>query len=95
MTRGTICTELSVVVVILFVAGVTVSGGAFENVVDVALFAFDIDMRAHQFEICQIVIELGGLPGICGMACCAIGSELALMRLILLMAGGTSLWQRL
>ena len=41
------------------------------------------------------MIELGGLPGISGMARGTIGSEFALMRFDLLVTGITILWQRL
>ena len=63
MAGTAVDTEFAVVVVILFMAGVTISRCAFENIVDMALLTLDIDMFAFEFEGREIMIKLGRLPG--------------------------------
>jgi len=47
---------------ILLVAGITVCGCAFEDVVHMALFAFCFGVFAFEFESRKVVVELRGLP---------------------------------
>ena len=63
MTSAAISTEFTVVTIIFFMAGETIRGCAFEDIIDVALFTFDVDVFTFEFERREIVIELGGLPG--------------------------------
>ncbi len=63
MTGRTICAKLTVVAIILFMAGITIRRGALEHVVDMAFFAFDTGMFTFKFECGKIVIELRRLPG--------------------------------
>lgn len=95
MAGGAICSELAAMFIVLFMTGITICGSALVNVVDVALFAFDLLMFAFEFEICKVVIELGWFPGIGGMAGGAVRAETTLVRFVFAMAGVTILRQGL
>lgn len=74
---------LSVVFIILFMAGVTVFWRAFEYIIHMAFLAGDTGMFAFQFERRKIMVEMGRRPafgGVAGLAFCAIGE---VMRVIL------------
>ncbi len=68
MTGRTICAKLAVMTIILFMAGITISRCALEDIVDMARLTLDLSMFAFEFESCKIVIELGRLPGGCRVA---------------------------
>ena len=80
-------TELTVVFVILLVAGIAVCGCAFVLPVHMTGLAIDFGVPAFELECCQIVIKGGRRPAVRGMALAAIQSKTALMRLIVMMAG--------
>lgn len=82
MAQGTVGTVLSVMFIILFVAGKTVCGGIFIDAVLVACFTGSFGVLAFQFETREVVVELCGSPGIGGMTGGAIGAKTSLMRLI-------------
>jgi hypothetical protein len=95
MTGSAVSSKLAFMVVILFMAGIAIGRRAFVYVVDVTLFAFNFLMFAFEFEICKVVIELGGFPGSGGMAGCAVCAEATLMWFIFFMARITVLWKGL
>jgi hypothetical protein len=72
---------LAAVFIIAAMAGVTIHGRAFENIVDMALLTGNFGMPAFQLECGQIVIKLRRLPTIRRMASRAIPPKPALMRI--------------
>ena len=64
MTGGTFCAKFAVMVIVLFMAGITISWRAFENAVEMTLLTGDIHMRPFQFKYRKIVIELCRFPAI-------------------------------
>ena len=85
MADRTILAILSIMGIILLMAGKTVLRRTFELLIHMARFAGDARMLSFQFEGCQIVIKFGGRPAIRGMAAGAVYSKPSFMRLILLM----------
>ena len=69
-------------VIVLQMAGGASLRRALEHVVDVALGALDRLVLAHEFERCQIVIELCALPTVRGVALRAIGAEGAVVGVV-------------
>ena len=82
MTQRTVGAVLSIMFIILFVAGITVCGGVFIDAVLVACLTRSFGMLAFQLEAREVVVELCGSPGIGGMTGGAIGAKPSLMRLI-------------
>lgn len=68
MTGGTVRAELTVVMIILRVAGIAIRRRAFENIIHVALRARNTDVCAGQREIAFTVIERHLIPCSCIMA---------------------------
>ncbi len=87
MAGAAIRTKLSIVLVILGMAGVTTGRCAFEDVVDVASLAGDRDMFTFQFEGEQVVVDGGRQPTRRCMAVAAIRTELTFVLVIFGMAG--------
>ena len=52
-----------------------------------ALLAFGVDVRALQFERCEIVIKLGGLPAGAGVTRATVSAEAADVRFVFAMTG--------
>jgi hypothetical protein len=68
MTGGAIAPKLTVMAIILFMTGETISGCVFVNIINVTLLAFYACMLAIQFEHRQVVIKFGRLPSLRRMA---------------------------
>ena len=62
MTYGAVCSELTVMFIILFMAGITIGGRALEDIVDMALIAFHFGVPALQLESGKVMVEGGFLP---------------------------------
>jgi hypothetical protein len=62
MTIATIQSEAAVVLVVLRVAGETIGGRAFKDIIDMAARALNAHVFANQFEIRQVVIKKGRDP---------------------------------
>ncbi len=87
MTFGAILTGSSQVPVILSVAGVAVVRGAVIEVIDVAVRASDINVAFGKLIVGQVVVKTHLLPVITIMATSAIQAGVALMLVILSVAG--------
>src|SRR5689334_977642 len=87
MAGGTICTVLTVMFIILLVAGDTIHRRTLELVVHMAGLTSHVCVLAFQFERSQIVVESGRRPAIHRVAPAAIQPEAALMWLIVMMTG--------
>jgi hypothetical protein len=83
MTSGAIRAKLTIMFIILLVAGVAIHRGAFELSIHMAGLTINFCVFAFQFECREIVIELCGCPAFCGMTFRAVQTESALVRLIL------------
>ena len=66
MAGTTILTQIPIMDIFCCVAGITVSGSAFINVIGMTAQAGGICMLPRQFESCQVVV-VG-----CGFPCCSI-----------------------
>lgn len=87
MAGGAVRTEPAIVIVILLVAGIAVGGRTPKDVVDMTVLTGDCSVFTGQFEGEQIVIYVGRQPAGGGVAGGAVCSELAVVFIILLMAG--------
>jgi hypothetical protein len=87
MARTAVLAKLAVVGIILGVARIAggIEGG--ENVIQVTLRAFQAGVRSGQRKFRLRVVEGGRQPGGGGMALIALRAELAIMSVILGMAG--------
>ena len=65
-------------------AGTAVRRRALENLVLMTLTALEVEMRTGQLEGGCIVIERGGFPTVRGVAGPAVGAQLPLVGIILL-----------
>ena len=75
--------------IILRMAGITISGCTFIYAILVAGFTGDLDMFAHQFEVGQVMIELGWQPAIGRMTRRAVHPKATQMCVVIDMAGIT------
>ena len=75
--------------IVFLMAGETIGGSAFIDVIDVAGFAFNIDMCASQGKRRKVMIKCCRLPGDIGMTNATILTKIAVMMIILLMTGNT------
>ncbi len=91
MTQTAIPTKLTLMLVVLRVAGVAIGRRALEDIVDVAGFAGNLGVLAFQLEGGQRVVELSRDPAIGRMAHAAIHTEAAFMGVVLQMARKTIL----
>ena len=87
MAGGTIRAILTVMLIILLVAGDTIHGRALELVVHMTGLTSYICVFAFQFKGGQVVVEPGRGPAIRRVALAAIQPEAALVRLIVMMTG--------
>ena len=87
MAGGTIRPVLTVMFIILLVAGSTIHRRALELVVHMAGLTGHVCVLALQFERGQIVVESGRRPAIHRVTLAAIQPEATLMRLIVMMTG--------
>ena len=94
MTRSTICAILTVMFIILLVAGIAVQRRALVLTVHMAGFASHFRVFALQLERSQVVIELCGRPSLRGVTLAAIQPKAAVMRLIVMVTGIAILWRR-
>jgi hypothetical protein len=76
-------------VIILIVAGITASRGAFKNAIDMTTQAGGRDVSTCQLVSGEIVVEGGWQPRRSGMTAAAIGTETTIMSIILFVAGIT------
>lgn len=77
--------------IIRFMAGGTIHGRTFEEIVHVTALARHVDMTRQQFENGTVVIEMNDLPTIGGMTGSAIRAQLPLMSILRSMARGAIL----
>jgi len=83
----TVRTELPSMRVAIFVAGIAVNGSALVNIIGMATCTGGRGVFAGQFEVGHIMVEGGRFPGGGGVAGTTVCTELAIMTIILLMAG--------
>ena len=74
-------------------AGNALLGCALENIVYVALGAFYVGMRTGQLEGCLGMVEAGFFPVVRCVTAATIGAELALVGVVLGVAGCAILWR--
>lgn len=80
-------TEPALMIVVLLVAGITVGGGAFEYVIDMATLTGHLDMFAGQLKGEQVVIHIGRQPAGAGVASGAVCAKLTVVFIVFLVAG--------
>ena len=85
MTTAAVRAQLTIMWVILFMAGITIFRRAFEHAIDMATFAGNAQMFSNQWESKLGMININLVPAICGVAGGAIRPELAGMFIIFLM----------
>ena len=93
MTGCTQRSKLSIMSIILDMTGDAIHWRTFENAIDVATFAGNSRVPAIEMECEFRMIDIGRLPAGRGMARCAVGSKLPLVRIIIGMAGSTIHWR--
>ena len=86
VTATTVRAKLTVVFVVLLMAGVTIGGRTCEDIILMTTFAGDSRVPAFEFESRKVVIELRGLPTVGRMTGGAILPEPAVVFVILPMA---------
>ncbi|GAB4568807.1 MAG: hypothetical protein Fur0017_12620 [Anaerolineales bacterium] len=86
VTRLALGSILSVVLIILFMAGVAVFWRTFEDIVDMAFFTGNVGVFTFQFERGEIMVEGGVLPRRWVMAGLAVGTVGAVVLIILVVA---------
>ena len=86
MASTAIRTELTVMMIVLFMAGITILWCALEYAVHMTLRALHVDMCAGQFESGQVVIERSWLPRVRIVARTAACAKLTIVRILLFMA---------
>jgi hypothetical protein len=89
MTRCTVRAKLTVVSVIVLMAGIAICGRAFENIILMTRLASFFSMLTFEFEGSKVMIKFCWPPCFCGMAILTNQTESTLMRFILLMTGIT------
>jgi len=91
VAAGAVRPEAALVGIILLVTGNTLHRRPYKGQICVASAAHHGQVRAHQFEIRIVVVEIGRLPGYGRMAGGAIGPQFAPMRIVGRVAGKASL----
>jgi hypothetical protein len=91
MAGGTIRAVLTVMFIVLLVAGDTIHRRALELVVYMTGLTGRVRVLTFQFEGGQVVVEAGRCPAIRRVTLAAIQPEAAFMRLIIMMTGVTIL----
>ena len=87
MTGPAIRAILSIVLIILLVAGVTIGGRTFELLVDMTRLTCYLGMFALELEGRKVVIECRRLPTIRSVTLTAVKAKAALVRLIVKVTG--------
>ena len=82
MAGRTVRAKLTVMLIILLMAGITIGGRTFEDIIDMALLAFHIRVLAFQLESGKVMVEGGLLPIGRGMAGAAVRAEGALVGIL-------------
>ena len=90
MAEGAVRAILSVVFISRLVAGITIGGSAFVNVIDMTVGARRLDVFAGQLEGRQVMVESGRKPASSGMAAIAVCTQQARMRVLIGMTGGAA-----
>lgn len=93
MTYGAVRSELTVMLIVLFMAGITNGGRAFEDIVGMALLAFHFGMPALQLESGKVMVEGGFLPIGWVVAGLTVRAEGALVGILRSMTGIAILWR--
>lgn len=75
--------------IIFLMAGNTIGGSAFIDVVHVAGFAFNVYMCTRQGKRRQVMVKCGRFPGYIGMTNATILTKTTVVMIILLMTGNT------
>lgn len=91
VTGGAVGTELTSMFSRLGVAGFASGRRAFEYTILVAIFAAHLGVRSSQREFGAGMVEGGTLPTVWDMAACTVSAELAVVFVILFVAGITIL----
>ena len=92
MASAAIRTELTVMMIVLFMAGITILRRALEDAIHMAACASHIDMCAGQLEGCQIMVKCDILPTIRIMASAAACAELTIMLIIFFVTSNAVCW---
>jgi hypothetical protein len=87
VTSTATCTELTVMSVVLFMAGIAIAGCALIETVGMATRTGCCGVRAGQFKSGLIVVVGSWFPGGSGMAGPAVSTELTVVSVIFLVAG--------
>ena len=87
VTCATVRPVFTLMFVILLVTGKTSRGGAFENLVEMAIAAFRRGVFTIQFESCQIMVKGGWSPARGLMADGAVLPKFTLMRIVFQVTG--------
>ena len=93
MARRAVGSKLTLVRIVIGMAGGAVHWRAFENAIDMATFTGNGGMFSIKLEGEFRMIDIGGLPAGRSMARRAVGSKLTLVRIILGMTGSTIHWR--
>ena len=72
MARVARLPEAAIMMVIFLMAGKTIRWRAFEDLIDVTIFAHNNGMRSAQFESCQVMVKSGWLPTRSLVACSTV-----------------------
>ena len=83
MAEGAVGAILSVVFVIALMAGVTIGGSAFVDIVDMTVGAGRLGMFSGQSEGRQVVVESSRQPASSGMAAIAVCTQQARVRILI------------
>lgn len=67
MANDAICAKVTIMGIILLVAGITIGRSAFEDTVQMTGLALDFGMAAFQFECEQIMVKIRIIPISWGM----------------------------
>ena len=86
MTGAAVRSELTVVMIVLFMAGITILRCALENAIHMATRASHINVRASQLEGRQIMIKGGRFPSTGVVTSAATCAKLSIVCIILFMA---------
>jgi hypothetical protein len=87
VTGAAISAELTVMGIVLGVAGIAVAGRAFEVIIDMASGAWRADMLTGQLEAGQVVVKRGWRPACGRVTGAAIWAELTVMGIVFCMTG--------
>jgi len=89
MTCRAIRAKATIVMIVLLMTGETIRRCTLEDIVNVALVAFDAGVLAFEFESRKVVVKPGGFPTLWCMTPASIRTKRALMSVIPDVAGLT------